>query len=132
MNYRIAGWIFIILGSLSLANVIWDGVNGRLSINLLVFALPVGVGLLRGRENSRIWAIRWMWILVILTLFCAGLALIGNWSYNRRSIHVPVIYRILASVGFIIIARLCYLFKKWMVVNPMSKKCVANQSLNHA
>jgi hypothetical protein len=124
MNYRIAGWIFIILGSLSLANVIWDGVNGRLSINLLVFALPVGVGLLRGRENSRIWAIRWMWILVILTLLCAGLVLIGNWSYNKKSIHVPVIYRILTSVGFIIIARMCYLLKNWMVANPIPKNAL--------
>lgn len=73
----ILGLLSCLLGVLAIGEMIYSLFHDRLSVNLVFFLLPTGIGLLRGKESSRRWAIFWCYFGY---LFCGVLtvALIAN------------------------------------------------------
>ena len=129
MNYKIAGSIFIVLGLLSVWNITTHAMRGTLYLNFIIFFLPIGIGLIMGRESSRKWAITWMWILMFLTLATSAFVLFANWIYNGKLVNPPFYYRIIASFGCFVVGYGFYYLKNRFQNNPILK-AVPNQTLN--
>ena len=119
MNYRIAGWIFITVGVLSIGTIISDAFHHKLYINFLALMLPVGIGLLKGKASSRIWGIRWMWVMIVISLFASVLVFIGNWEINGNQFKASMGFRSFASIVCIAIALMAFSLKNWLVNNPI-------------
>jgi len=62
LRVLIIGLLFCLAGLSAIWQVIADLFHDHLNINLAVFLLPVGVGLLRGRLSSRGWAGFWIFL----------------------------------------------------------------------
>jgi hypothetical protein len=56
------GWCFILFGLLAAANVIGGALDHRINLDLNVFALPIGIGILQRRAMARTWALVVLWI----------------------------------------------------------------------
>jgi hypothetical protein len=67
MKLTTIGWIYIVFGLLALLHVIWDLFQGKLVLNLAIFMIPVGFGLIGKKESSFRWAIAWSWIIILIT-----------------------------------------------------------------
>lgn len=70
LRVLIIGLLFCLAGLAAIWEVVADLFRDHLNINLGVFLLPVGVGLLRGRLSSRGWAGFWI---VLGIVGCAAL-----------------------------------------------------------
>ncbi|RYD39850.1 MAG: hypothetical protein EOP85_15245 [Verrucomicrobiaceae bacterium] len=55
----LVGALFCLVGGAVICQILWDLFHHRLSFDLTVLMLPVGVGLLRGRTSSKWWATLW-------------------------------------------------------------------------
>jgi len=55
-RHPIIGLLFCLVGLLALVDAVTDLIHGRINLNFTIFLLPVGIGLLRGKERSRWWA----------------------------------------------------------------------------
>lgn len=65
----IIGILFCLAGVSAIWDIIFNLSQSHLNLNLAVFTLPVGIGLLRGRANSRWWARFW----IVLGYIACGL-----------------------------------------------------------
>ena len=117
------------MGVLSIGDIIFNAFCGKINVNFMALMLPVGIGLLKGKESSRIWAIRWMWIMMFILCIASVLALIGNWQYFGKPMNVSWGFRIGASLVILVVAWVFYRFKRWFDANSITKN-VANQTLN--
>jgi len=73
------GSIFIIAGSLSGVEIIYDLFHGKLNLNFAVLMLPVGIGLMKGKASSRTWARVWIGLFVaIAALLLAAYPFMGD------------------------------------------------------
>jgi hypothetical protein len=91
----IIGLFFCLMGVISLWETIVALFSSRLFINLGIFMIPVGLGLLRGQRASLWWARFWI---IIGYIFCALVIAAANWPY---AVLVGI-----GSVVFLIISHL--------------------------
>src|SRR2546421_2480719 len=85
-------WIFIAFGVLSAIDIIWSALDRRLSLNIGVFDLFIGLGLLRLKPWARTWALVFLWFeLVIFALLCV-LVLVarGNLYYTVNGVRTTI------------------------------------------
>jgi len=68
----IIGILFCLAGVFAAWDIISGLTRSHLNLNFAVFSLPVGIGLLRGREKSRRWARFW----IILGYIACGLLIV--------------------------------------------------------
>jgi hypothetical protein len=90
LGLLIVGWAFIAIGVWSVWGIIEDARNSRIHLALDVLLIPVGIGLLRGRPLSIIWAQIW----IGLGAMCFGILLVwypfteDRWSISLGSSEV--------------------------------------------
>jgi hypothetical protein len=86
MQILIIAALFILIGVYSIIDVILSLLQGILDLNLCVCCLFVGIGMMRGRESSRIWGRIWSGFFVMM--FLIGIILIAihdpSMAYNVR------------------------------------------------
>ena len=63
--------LFLCLGLKAAFEIIERALQGTLSLNLGFFMIPIGIGLLRGKESSRVWAKIWCGFWILVTIFVA-------------------------------------------------------------
>ena len=68
------GLLFIAGGVAAIADILYALKERRISINVGVFMLPVGIGLLRGKLSSQWWARFWM---ILGYLLCAAAVILS-------------------------------------------------------
>jgi len=72
---KVIGALFCLTGGVAALSLVDDTATGRgVTVNLLVFLLPVGLGLLKGRRSSRAWAQAWLVFGLVVGVALMGLA----------------------------------------------------------
>jgi hypothetical protein len=84
MKLTTIGWIYIVFGLLALMHVIWDLLQGRLFLNLVIFMIPVGFGLIGKKESSFRWAIAWSWIIILILSIGLIIALLSRMQTSDK------------------------------------------------
>lgn len=112
----IIGLLFCLSGILAIWEILSGLMESHVNLNFSVLMLPVGIGLLRGRETSRKWAIAWIYLgyafcalLVLLSLSGSGVAkfsLFGMDLTGASAVPYIVIASIVMAIGFRIIHKL--------------------------
>ena len=69
----IIGWCFILFGLLAAVNVISGALDHRINLDLNLFALPIGIGILQRRALARRWALIVLWIATFELIVGLGL-----------------------------------------------------------
>ncbi len=104
--------LFILCGAQAVWSIVEAALHSRLNINLGVFLLFVGMGLLRGKRSSLSWARFWIVLGYILIVVAAGLFLshpsrlkISLWGEQVHGASViPYALVILAGLAAALIA----------------------------
>lgn len=90
MKLATIGWIYIILGSLAVIEVIHSAFNSRISFNIIVFMLPVGIGLLNKKMSSFKWSLLWSCIMMIIIPILILVAMFGQVSPRGMGISAQL------------------------------------------
>ena len=95
----IIGWCFILFGLLAVLNVIGGALDHRINLDLNVFALPIGIGIMQRRALARRWGLVVLWIATFELIVGLGLvALKGGpieakiWGRPIGSFPVTLVY----------------------------------------
>ncbi len=118
MTYQRLGIIFIVLGVLACIDMVTAPFFNRLSINVVVFCLPVGVGLRRGKPSSRTWAQLWLWLFAILVGVLALAAALSEWRLGGRPVAPEPWARALLTMALAACAWLCWRGAVWVRRHP--------------
>jgi hypothetical protein len=78
IKYIITAWIFILIGAASTVSVLVSLANQHLNLNFAVLCLVVGIGLLKNKESSKMWARVWIWFFGIATMIIIGAIALGS------------------------------------------------------
>lgn len=109
------GILFCLGGVLAIWDVVSDLSRGHIDINLAVFLLPVGIGLLKGKRTSQWWARLWV-ILGYVACFLLATAspenVTASWFGREMKGDAAVPYVVSVAVAFalalLVIHRLLY------------------------
>lgn len=101
ISISIIAVIFIVAGTLSGIEIIYDLYHGSLNLNFAVLMLPVGIGLLKGKAASRTWAKVWIGLIIgIVGLLLLFYPFYGDqFSVNWYSEQLQGVARHLAVTG---------------------------------
>jgi hypothetical protein len=73
-------------GSLALLHVIWALLQGKFVLNLVIFMIPVGFGLISKKESSFRWAIAWSWVTILILSIALILALLSRLPTSDKAL----------------------------------------------
>ena len=69
---KITALLFILIGITAIYTTITDLKSGTLPLNVFIFCLVVGIGLLRNRNSSKRWGRLWTWVFFVFMLFLSA------------------------------------------------------------
>jgi hypothetical protein len=105
-SITIIGWCFILFGLLAAVNVIGASWNHRINLDLNVFALPIGIGILQRRAMARRWALIVLWIATFELILGLGVVafnggLVDANIFGRPIGSIPVALVYVSSIPFL-------------------------------
>ena len=128
----IIGILFCLAGFSAIWEVLSDLMRSHINLNLAVFLVPVGIGLLRGKPRSQWWAR--LWIILGYTL-CALLVVVvimspenahaswfGSEIRGSRAIPFVLLLATLLAVALIAMHKLLYSEKSKIYFNKTSEQ----------
>jgi hypothetical protein len=77
LSLKITALLFILIGILAIYTTINDLKSGTLTLNVFIFCLVVGIGLLRNRNSSKRWGRLWTWVFFVFGIFFVGSVVCG-------------------------------------------------------
>jgi len=86
----IIGWCFILFGLLAAVNVISGALDHRINLDLNLFALPIGIGILQRRALARRWALVVLWIATFELIVGLGLVALKGGPIEANILGRPI------------------------------------------
>jgi putative effector of murein hydrolase LrgA (UPF0299 family) len=82
LSITIIAILFLCLGLKAVYEIIERAMQGSLHINLGFFMIPIAIGLLRGKDSSRIWAKIWCGFSILVAVVLALAYPFYGYSWN--------------------------------------------------
>jgi len=122
LRLKIIGAAYCLLGALALLGMLRQAFAGAvLNFDLSVFMLPVGIGLLRGKRSSRLWATFWSGFLLATVVGLAVLMVFPGGGFVRVQVLGVVLTGSAASaLGWLTLAAIAALCIAaiWVLYTP--------------
>jgi hypothetical protein len=122
-SITIIGWCFIVCGLLAAVNVIGGALIHRINLDLTVFALPIGIGILQRRAMARRWALIVLWIATFELILGLGLVAFNGGPveaniFGRPLGPFPIALVYLSSIPFLAVI----IWQQYVLARPDVKQ----------